>query len=54
MNKGRNRKLKENQVVLIRQMKREGFGRRYLAKVFGLSEHGVGLVTRRVTYKEGR
>jgi len=25
-----------------------------LAKVFGLSEHGVGLVTRRVTYKEVR
>ena len=46
------RKLQPYQVVLIRQMKREGFRRRYLAKLFGVSKNAVHQILSHSTYKD--
>ena len=46
------RKLQPYQVVLIRQMKREGFRRRYLATLFGVSKNTVHQILACSTYKD--
>jgi hypothetical protein len=46
------RKLQPYQVVLIRQMKREGFRRRYLANLFRVSKNTVHQILAHSTYKD--
>jgi len=46
------RKLQPYQVVLIRQMHREGFSRRWLAQLFGISPHSLQLLLAHSTYKD--
>jgi hypothetical protein len=48
------RKLQPYQVILIRQMRREGFNRRFLAKLFGLSINALYQLLARSTYKDIR
>jgi hypothetical protein len=48
------RKLQPYQVVLIRQMRREGFSRRYLAKLFRVSKNTVHQILACSTYKDVR
>ena len=46
------RKLQPYQVVLIRQMKREGFSRRYLCQLFNISKNTVHQILSHSTYKD--
>lgn len=46
------RKLQPYQIVLMRQMRREGFTRSFLAKLFGISQQAVQQVFNRSTYKD--
>jgi len=46
------RKLLPYQVVLIRQMKREGFTRSFMAQLFGISKNGLHQLLARATYKD--
>jgi hypothetical protein len=46
------RKLQPYQVVLIRQMRREGFRRRFLARLLGLSIHALQQLLAKSTYKD--
>jgi hypothetical protein len=48
------RKLQPYQVVLIRQMRREGFKRAWLARLFGISKHSLHLILSGATYKDVR
>jgi DNA invertase Pin-like site-specific DNA recombinase len=46
------RKLQPAQVVRLRQMRREGFRRLYLAKLFGVSKNTVHQILAYSTYKD--
>jgi transposase len=46
------RKLQPYQVRRLRQMKRQGFSRRYLAKLFGVSKNTVHQILAYSTYKD--
>jgi transposase len=46
------RKLQPYQVRRLRQMKRQGFSRRYLAKLFGVSKNTVQQILAYSTYKD--
>jgi hypothetical protein len=46
------RKLQPYQVVLIRQMRREGFTRRFLYRLFRVSANALHQVLARATYKD--
>jgi hypothetical protein len=46
------RKLQPYQIVLLRQMKREGFMRPFLARLFGISKNSVHQILARSTYKD--
>jgi len=46
------RKLEPYQVVLIRQMRREGFTRRFLMYLFGISRNTLHQLLAKSTYKD--
>jgi DNA invertase Pin-like site-specific DNA recombinase len=46
------RKLQPYQIVRLRQMRRQGFSRRYLAKLFGISKNTVHQILAYSTYKD--
>jgi transcriptional regulator with XRE-family HTH domain len=46
------RKLQPYQVVRLRQMRAEGFTRRYIAKLFGVSKNTVHQILACSTYKD--
>jgi lambda repressor-like predicted transcriptional regulator len=48
------RKLQPYQVVLLRQMRREGFTRPFLSRLFGLSLNSLHQILARSTYKDVR
>ena len=48
------RKLQPYQIVRLRQMRAEGFGRRYLAKLFRVSKNTVHQILSYSTYKNIR
>ena len=48
------RKLQPYQVLRLRQMRAEGFSRRYLAKLFGVSKNTVHQILSYSTYKNIR
>lgn len=48
----RDRKLESYQVILIRQMRREGFRRKFISKLFGVSENSIYRIMDRSTYKD--
>ena len=48
------RKLQPYQVVLIRQMRREGFTRVFMCRLFRVSLHCLHLILSRSTYKDIR
>jgi len=48
------RKLEPRQVILMRQMRREGFKRKFLSQLFKISEHNVYQVVKYMTYKDVR
>jgi len=48
------RKLEAYQVVLIRQLRREGFRRYFIGKILGVSRNVVQLVLSGSTYKDVR
>ena len=48
------RKLQPYQVRLIRQMRREGFTRVFLAKLFGVSRNVIHLILSNGSYKDIR
>ena len=48
------RKLSSAQVVLLRQMHKEAFPRRFLCALFGISHTAYLHITRRSTYKDVR
>ena len=52
MRGGRGRKLDSRQVVRLRQMVKEGFGRRFLSKAFGVSVTVIRQVLAHSTYKD--
>jgi len=53
-NNKRTRKLEDYQVILIRQMRREGFRRKFIAERFGISIHTIQLLMSNSTYKDVR
>ena len=48
------RKLQPYQVVLIRQMKREGFSMPFMCRLFGLSKNALYQLLAKSTYKDIR
>ena len=48
------RKLEPYQVILIRQMCREGFPRVFLCRLFGISKNTIYQLLARSTYKDIR
>ena len=46
------RKLQPYQVVLLRQMRREGFTRPFLARLFGISKNGIQQLLAHSTYRD--
>jgi hypothetical protein len=48
------RKLESYQVILIRQMRREGFTRSFLSRLFGISKSTLHQLLARSTYKDVR
>lgn len=48
------RRLLPYQVILIRQMRREGFTRSFLARLFGLSKTALHQILVKSTYKDIR
>jgi len=48
------RKLQPYQVLLVRQMRREGFTRPFMARLFGVSLNTIHQLLARATYKNIR
>jgi len=48
------RKLQPYQVLLVRQMRREGFTRPFMAALFGISRNSLHQLLARSTYKDIR
>lgn len=46
------RKLQPYQVVLVRQMRREGFTRKFMSRLFGISRTSLNQLLAYATYKE--
>jgi len=52
MRYAKNRKLQPYQVKAIRQLRQEGFPRRFIAKVFDVSQTVIYLISSYATYRD--